>query len=38
VSYRYNKSGKQKRIWSKGFVLLENGEAVLLRGVARQSD
>lgn len=36
VDYRYNKSGREKRIWSRGFVLMENGKAVFLRGVARE--
>lgn len=35
VDYRYNKSGREKRIWSKGFVVLEDGKAVQIRGVAR---
>lgn len=38
VDYRYNKSGKQKRIWSKGFALVEQGKPILLRGVAREME
>ncbi len=36
VNYRYNKSGREKRIWSRGFVVLEDGKPALLRGVARE--
>lgn len=36
VSYRYVKSQPEKRIWSRGFVLIENGKATFLRGVARE--
>lgn len=36
VRYRYNKSGTAKCIWSKGFVLVEDGKAAFIRGVARE--
>lgn len=36
VKYRYNKSGKEKRVWSKGFIMTENGKPVLMRGIVRE--
>jgi hypothetical protein len=36
VSYRYNKSGKEKKIWSKGFIMTENGKPILMRGIVHE--
>lgn len=36
VNYRYNKSGKEKRIWSKGFIKTENGKPILMRGIVHE--
>lgn len=38
TNYRYNRSGRQKNIWSKGFILVEDGQRVLIRGVIRERD
>jgi hypothetical protein len=35
VQYRYKKNGSEKRIWSKGFVLAEEGRPILIRGIVR---
>ncbi|HVD96948.1 MAG TPA: PAS domain-containing protein [Cytophagaceae bacterium] len=34
VTYRYKKS-EEKKIWSKGFILTENRQPVLIRGIVR---
>ena len=36
VEYRYKKDKHEKRIWSKGFIITENGKPVLIRGVAKE--
>ncbi len=36
VEYRYKKGGNEKRIWSKGFVLSEEGKPILIRGIVRE--
>ncbi len=35
VEYRYKKTGNEKRIWSKGFILTEEGHPILIRGIVR---
>jgi hypothetical protein len=36
VEYRYKKDTVEKRIWSKGFVLSEEGRPILIRGIVRE--
>lgn len=36
VQYRYCKTPVEKRIWSRGFVLTENGHPILIRGIIRE--
>ena len=38
VEYRYNKSNEEKRIWSKGFILVEEGKPIVIRGVIKRID
>lgn len=38
VTYRYLKDGRERKIWSRGLVLLENGKAIFVRGVARETE
>jgi hypothetical protein len=35
VEYRYKNTGDEKRIWSKGFILTEQGHPILIRGIVR---
>jgi hypothetical protein len=36
VEYRYKKTGKEKKIWSKGFIMLEGDKPILIRGIVRE--
>lgn len=36
AEYRYRKSGPEKRIWSKGMVLSQDGKPTIIRGVVRE--
>jgi hypothetical protein len=36
VEYRYQKNGEEKRIWSKGFMITENGSPVIIRGIVKE--
>jgi hypothetical protein len=36
VEYRYNKSGTEKKIWSKGLIMSENGKPVFIRGIVKE--
>jgi hypothetical protein len=36
VEYRYKKSVKEKKIWSKGFILTEEGKPVFIRGIIKE--
>ncbi|HXU27041.1 MAG TPA: PAS domain-containing protein [Bacteroidia bacterium] len=38
VEYRYNKSNDEKRIWSKGFIIVEEGKPIIIRGVIKRID
>ncbi len=36
VRYRYQKNGKEKQIWSKGFIEVEDGKPIIIRGIVRE--
>jgi PAS domain-containing protein len=36
VEYRYKKSNIEKRIWSKGFIIAEDGKPVVIRGIIKE--
>jgi hypothetical protein len=36
VQYRYNKSGREKNIWSKGFIVSEHSKPILIRGIVKE--
>jgi|ERR1700757_423418 len=36
VEYRYKKSREEKRIWSKGFIMVEEGKPIIIRGVIKK--
>ena len=36
VTYRYKKSNEEKRIWSKGFIMVEDGKPIVIRGIIKR--
>jgi len=36
VKYRYKKSTEEKHIWSKGFIMVEDGKPIVIRGIIKR--